>query len=141
MTTVIPTTTADGKVKYDTVFRGETIAEWVNKLHKYNCGENGWKFQPLLPGAFGFDNLAHSIDMVSLIPKKDLDIIAEAIHIGWMVNYVFWRDNKPYEWGKGYRKPASPLGDARRDACSVTLYSELPEEEKAKDKLLAKLFL
>jgi hypothetical protein len=63
--------------------------------------------------------------------------IARLVHEGWCINYVFWRDNKPFEENKNYDKPYQPLGDDRRNKCAQLKYNELDKDEQAKDIIIA----
>jgi hypothetical protein len=140
-------TTANGQYQYDAIFFEKTLDEWIQITHKHNSISNGWSYFPLKRGAFGYDNLAMSIGhILSLYPdminysKNDTDIIdalAEGVHKGWTVNYLYWRDHEPWKKNQNYIKPAQTLGDSRRNHCAETQYSDLPEEEKKKDMIIA----
>ena len=97
--------TADGLITYQQVLKGKTIDCWVQEVHCANCTENRWKYMPLKPGAFGYDNLAHSIVTAIECDNLDVNIMADAIHRGWIKNYTFWRDNKPYATNSRSKKP------------------------------------
>ncbi len=73
------------------------------------------------------------------IDSKSTEIeIADFIHQGWVINYNYWRDHKPWEKEVCRNKPAKPLNDERRNLCAETKFSDLPNDEKEKDLLLAK---
>ena len=133
------TTTANGNYNYSDVYNGKTLGEWVNLNHRENCRINGWASTQLRAGAFGFDNIATSLAYFFDAQKNESsydDIaLASAIHNGWIENYLYWRDNKPWlGTGKNiYFKAAKPIGDKQRDMCASTPFEHLPEEEKAKD--------
>ena len=141
------TVTANGKYKYDCVFMNISLDEWVQLVHKNNAKLNCWKYSPLKKGCFGYDNLAISIGHVfteypemkthSKEETDILDVLAEAIHVGWTENYLYWRDNKPWLNDKNYTKPAQSLGDSRRNLCAETDYNHLPEDERNKDIIIA----
>jgi hypothetical protein len=121
-------TTADGTVLY---------SKWdslVQKVHKKNSEFHKWKYFPLVPGAFGYDNLMHSVNEVMSTTDDASD--GEKVHRGWVKNYVFWRDNPPKD--TFYRMPYAPLGDERRNLCASTAYSDLPADEREKDDVIAK---
>jgi hypothetical protein len=130
------TNTANGKYSYDTIYYGKPLCEWVDLNHAENCRVNGWSHTSLLPGAFGFDNLACSlVHLFNEVTPNSTDVeLASAVHNGWAENYTFWRDTKPWLGpGKGvYFKASKPLGDVERDTLVVTPYSELPLDEQTK---------
>jgi hypothetical protein len=126
-------------VNYDSIVYNKTIDEWVNILHKYNCSVNNWKYTPLKRGCFGYDNLVYSIYMVhenNVNADTPLELIAEYIHDGWCKNYIYCEIISPVKLP--YIKPAKPLGDERRNTCASQKYSELDNEEKEKDLVLAR---
>lgn len=132
--------TANGEYRYDLRLGDQTLDQWVQGAHQHNCQQHGWDYRPLRPGAFGYDNLVISLGYALATKSRDRTILAEAIHRGWVVNYVYWRDHRPWE-REGYFKPFKPLADPRRDECAQTPFSDLPEEEKEKDLLLADFLL
>lgn len=123
--------TLDGKFLYHEIVKGKTFSEWVQDLHRYNCEKSGWNFSPLKPGSYGFDNL---VWVLAYCTKKN-DFSPQAVHHAWCRNYVYWRDN--FEHQTGYNKPFNPLGDKRRNDCSITPYVDLPSEEKKKDIIIS----
>ena len=143
--TDLPLSTANGLINYNDYVLGYTIDSWVQSAHKHNCMSNGWKVTPLHKGAFDYDNLACSINKVLQSTQTPLglsvDEAADLIHQGWIENYIYWRDTMPWKNSTTYRKPASPLGDARRNKCADTPYVNLPQDEKDKDILIAKFVL
>ena len=131
------TVTANGKYNYTDVYNGKTLGEWVNLNHRENCRVNGWASTQLRAGAFGFDNIACSLVYFFEQYKtlQDDTSLASAVHNGWIENYLYWRDNKPW-LGAGknvYFKAAKPIGDKQRDMCATTPFADLPQEEKDKD--------
>lgn len=136
--------TANGKYRYDTIYHGRSLDQWVQGCHKYNCEINNWKYQPLRKGAFGYDNL--TVSLVHLFEKLNnmgvevntLETLASEVHNGWCENYIYWRDN---EIKAPYRPPATKLGDERRNLCSVTSYIDLHDDEKGKDRIIVKYIL
>ena len=142
------TKTANGKYNYSDVYYNKSMDEWVALCHKDNCAKNGWKYTPLLPGAFGYDNIVVSlVYLFNQLKQIDVDniethyeILCDAVHRGWCENYQYWRDNSP--WNNGpYRKPAKLLGDAQRNASLTTEYKHLPKEEQYKDKVFVDCIL
>jgi hypothetical protein len=131
--------TANGKYQYDQMFHEKTLDEWVQTVHKHNSQINHWKLISLKKGAYGYDNLAMGIGnaFTNDIETKSTDEVAEIIHNGWVENYVFWRDNKPWKANKSYTKPSQWLGDARREFCAKTAFANLSFEEKNKDIIIA----
>lgn len=139
---------ANGKYNYDKIIFDMTIDEWVQKAHKFNCKENGWKYNPLKKGMFGYDNLVLSLmkplkkikKNKNLLSEDKIDKISKFIHKGWCENYIYWRDFEPYKTGD-YIKPSKKLNDNRRNNCAITKFKELPEDEKEKDRLFARFIL
>ena len=134
--------TANGEYEYDMEFFGRTLQDWVQCAHEHNCRSSGWRFVPLKPGMFGFDNLAVSIGHVfttaDISRLDDIEYVAAAVHDGWAKNYTYWRDMSPHKTRKEYMGPAKPLNDANRNMLALTPYAELPEEEKEKDRIIAR---
>lgn len=143
---IVATCTADGSYRYDRVVCGKPLSEWVNLVHRYMSDKSGWKYFPLSPGAFGYDNLVVSIaELLINISARDnefsrllictstVDYLAHHVHEGWVKNYTYWRDNSPFLADPSYKKPAKPLGDERRNMCASLKYDDLPQDEKDKD--------
>lgn len=132
------TVTANRKYRYNDEVFGRTLDTWAQEVHKYNAKMNGWKYFPLKPGAYGYDNNIVALMRVFKALEDDPDILADhdamcqLIHEGWIENYVYWRDNKPYDKDDKYRKPAKPLNDARRNALINKRHDELPQDEQEK---------
>lgn len=137
------TETADGTIKYYTVLYGVSISDWVQNVYRTQSIEYGWIYYPLAEGSFEFDNLVHSITALlsrtrfdsfdSLTFDQTRDMLADLVHQGWVKNYIYWRDNEPWVSNRLYRAPHNSLGDARRNKCALTSYSELNADEKDKD--------
>lgn len=156
MENIVAIETANRKYKYNQLFFQNTLNDIIQEAHKFNCEKNKWDFKPLIPGAFGYDNLAICLGNSFTKILQDLDTntnanynqninnnltlgeeIAELVHKSWIENYTYWRDNKPWETNNTYRPPYSPIGDERRNKLAETPYSELPQEEKDKDLIIA----
>jgi hypothetical protein len=140
--------TANGEYSYDMEFFGRTLQDWVQGAHEHNCRQLSWRVTPLKPGMFGFDNLAVSlghifttVDVFMMLETGDIEYVSSAIHDGWAKNYSFWRDMAPHKSCKEYMGPAKPLGDARRNSLALMPYHELPEDEKEKDRIIARYVL
>ena len=139
--------TACLNISYDFSIKDNPLKEWVNLLHKHNCKCNNWEKYNLKEKSFGFDNLALCVymyftkikDKINFL-KLDVEDIATTVHYVWTLNYLWWRDNKPFE-NSEYIKPYNPLGDERRDTLAITTYTELPEDEKEKDRIIARWLL
>ena len=134
------TVTANGKHSYDTKYEGKSLTEWVNLNHKENCRINGWSDSKLRAGAFGFDNIATSLVYffkVYATGTTDDHSLCVAIHDGWVENYTYWRDTKPW-LGAGknmYFKSVKPIGDEQRNMCAANHFDDLPPDEQAKDQV------
>ena len=120
------------------------LSNIVQDLHKYNSKENKWFYSSLKEGAFGFDNLAISIIYTlekvktqEKLKKISIEKISDYVHRAWIKNYIYWRDNEPWINGK-YIKPAKPLNDKNRNKLAETDYEELPDDEKEKDRIIAR---
>ena len=144
----VASSTANQLYAYDLEIAGHMLDFWVQLVHKEFSKASGWGCTPLKPGSFGYDNFAcsigHCFDQVFDSDQKDsvtVEMAADWVHKGWILNYVFWRDHQPYKKNKLYTKPAKPLGDARRDMCASTPYKELPKDEQEKDELIASILL
>ena len=145
------TNTAYEGISYDLPIKDKTIGECAQLIHKYNCEQSGWKYTPLKLGAYGFDNLVvclHYVISNSLALEKnkrlsdeDLEEISDLIHEGWIRNYLYWTHNKPFEHNSNYIKPYALLGDDVRNMCAKTLYKDLPEDQKQKDRVIAKIII
>lgn len=141
--------TANGSICYLSHIFGKYMDEWVQEAHKYNCEKNGWKYMLLIPGTFGYDNLVLSLYHVfsnnnhdkKTIHKKSLEELSSLVHEGWKINYIYWRDHTPFVNNPQYKPPFKPLGDNQRNLCATLSYEELPEEEKEKDRIIARFIL
>jgi hypothetical protein len=137
--------TANKMFNYEQEFHGFTIDTLVQNAHKYNCVANKWTHIQLKKGSFGYDNLAVSIGYTlqnfifnKLSNDKIIDILAELIHQGWCINYIYWRDNEPQiDKTFKYISPYNKLGDTRRNTCAITNFNDLDKEEKDKDYIIA----
>jgi hypothetical protein len=69
--------------------------------------------------------------------NKDIEKLADYVHRAWIKNYVYWRDNEPWK-SDDYIKSAKPLNDKNRNKLAETDYDDLPEEEKEKDRIIAR---
>ncbi len=135
----IATVTANGKYNYNEQFGDKTLTEWADICHKELSRVSKWKYIPLKAGSFGFDNMIISIGyLFENFEKNELEHLAELIHKGWTINYIYWRDNKPKA---PYLSPAKPLGDKRRNDCAIIPYKNLPEDEKEKDRVIARTLM
>lgn len=143
----VATTTANGLYTYSMILGGKSLHQWVEVTHQAFTKEYGWKNTLLKPGSFGYDNLvcsvAHCYDKILeqiVIGNVETKHAAEWVHDGWVMNYTYWRDNKPWE-NQAYSKPSSPLGDVRRDELANTAYLDLPLDEQRKDLIVAECIL
>ena len=156
-----PLKSANYDYNYSDKFYYLTLDEWCQEAHKILAKASKWYYQPLKPGGFGYDNmivsLGHMFDEYNKINEENFDKLnqgevieditveqlARLIHEGWTKNYLYWRDQKP--WLKGhpgnYKRPSKALGDERRNKCAETDYSDLSQDEKDKDMIIAKYIL
>jgi rubredoxin len=133
-------------ISYNLPIKDKTLNDCVQLIHKYNCEQCGWNFIPLKPGAFGYDNLvvsfhhvfSNSLALDKKLSDEDLEYVSDLVHEGWCKNYLYWTDNEPYIYNTNYIKPYNPLGDDIRNMCARTLYKDLPEDQKQKDRIIAK---
>lgn len=138
--------TANKQYQYDDIIRGKSLHDWATKVNSRLCTLKNWPVSPLRKGSFGYDTTIMSVgnafretDTMEIIRKSDL---AQKIHQGWVANYVYWRDNRPYEKENGlYIKPSTPLGDVHRDLCVLQSYSEISVEVREKAELIAGILL
>ncbi len=134
------TTTANKQYSFDMKLLSNTLSTLVNECHKYYSNEMKWSNTTIYPGQFGYDAMAVSLAYAINEMKQDTSEtdIAKLVHDGWCINYVYWRDNKPYDTDKNYKKPFNALGDERRDLCAKQSFDELNKEEQNKDIIIAK---
>ena len=111
---------------YDRIFFGRSVDAWVQELHRNNCLKYNWDYKPLIPGMFGYDNLAVCIYYFCKTPTNS----PELIHRAWVDNYLFWHDNA---LDSRYKRPYKPLGDDIRNKLAKTPYEQLDKEEQEKD--------
>src|SRR5436190_1341988 len=125
-------TTANGQYSYEQYFGTYKLSELIQSCHKVLMEASGWKLTILQPGQFGYDNLAVSIShaLTNRTDRMTTEQIAELIHEGWAINYVYWRDHEPYLTNPLYKKPFNPLGDERRNKCADSAYADLDAEEQ-----------
>ncbi len=131
--------TANGVFKYDHPFNTIPLKDWVQSVNNHMSCVYNWKVIPLQPGAFGFDNMCMSIGRLFQNLTFDVEEASDIVHKAWIENYTFWIANEP--WHNGYRKPKKPIGDERRNRCATTQYSALPDEEKDKDRIIARYII
>ncbi len=101
----------------------------VQQAHRYNCYINGWSPAriKIQYGTYSWDYLALCIDdYIKLENKTELNIekVAESIHKSWARNYIYWRDNKPYNTNRIYIKPKKQLDDEKRNQCAQLSYEQ-----------------
>jgi hypothetical protein len=131
-------TTANGMYSYDTLFYSKKLSEWVDISHRYMTRAEGWQYRPLHPETYGYDN--HAMSIATMLTEgtqpeiKNIEKLSSAVHDGWTLNYCWWRDNKP-------QRAHKPLGDDERNKLAATPYSELPEREKEKDRMVVRAIL
>lgn len=136
------TKSANTKYEYNKEYFGKSLNEWAIIAHTELSKASGWAVYPLKPGSFGYDNMIVSIGhMFNNMTSKNITHLAELIHDGWAINYIYWRDNKPGKKTKTpnvYSAPSKALGDERRNMLAITKYSDIPSDEKNKDIIVAK---
>lgn len=120
-----------------------TLHQAVESLHKFQCNDEGWECYPLKPGSWSYDNLAHLIYVLnewclqewSKKPHKNFtsEMLQKMVFIAWKDNYIYWRDDKPYEKDKQYSMPKKVPFNPERDARALMKYEDLPEKYKDKN--------
>lgn len=135
--------TADGSYKYSHDFYGHKLSDLAQEAHKHLSKSSGWFYRALVPGQFGYDNMIMSVAVaIDETPENPTQQdLAALVHEGWCRNYNYWRDRKPWDLQKGYKKPSKPLGDKRRDSCAKTKFSKLDPEEQEKDLVIARYLM
>jgi len=131
-------TTADGKYNL--------AQKFFNELPLYKlaqtCNELTCKNPIILTfNSYGMDVIASSIGY-ALINIVDLSLasieeISTMIHKGWIENYIYWRDNKPWI-SRNFSKPHDALGDERRESFVTLSFNELDKTRQARNLLWAK---
>lgn len=129
--------------RYDVVIFGKKIIDIANGAHHALSIASGWDYKPLQPGSFGIDNMVCSCYEALKVLKNGngniiIETVADAVHRGWVINYLFWRDN---EVVAPYKKPYNKLGDERRDQCAQLAYKDLNDDEKHKDIIIAQFLM
>lgn len=134
----LPLISANGKYEYSSIYYGKSLSQHALALDAKMIDHYKWDRGLLAPCSYGFENLVNSIGSIFEKCNKDssLDTMAEQCHLGWVDNYLYWRDHQPYLTGT-YVKPYNPLNDERRDKCASTNYADLDEKEKEKDLFIA----
>ncbi len=141
------TITANNIYKYDTIYFNKSLDEWIQEVHINNLKYYGWKNIPLKRGCFGYDNIAISLNLLFdqiLNDKTILDnklLCAHYIHLGWTMNYIYWRDYKPWLTNNNYIKPSKSLNDSRRNNCAKLSFNDLDDEEKEKDLIIVEYLI
>lgn len=140
--------TANGKYLFDKNFFGKELKVWVQESHRELSKASGWFYRALVPGQFGFDNMAMSVGLTleklesGSLTEITEEVLADLIHQGWSINYLYWRNNKPWNTTNSpYKKPSKTLNDKRRNECASTNYVDLPDDEKEKDLILARYLI
>jgi len=135
--------TANGLFSYDQLYLNKTLNEHTNIVHKLISKKCGWGSGKLVKGMFGYDNFIMSIGYVfKYCPDKlNKESICEFAHEGWAMNYIFWRDNKPWLTNSFYKKPGKCPGDARRNLLAATKHKDLPDDEKIPNIIIAEYIL
>jgi len=113
-------------VGFDTKYK---LDKKIQELHKYNSERNRWEYFPLKRGSFGYDNLAVSIVYIlnkikskENLENKSIEKIADYVHRAWSKNY----------------KSAKKLDDKNRNFLAETKYEDLHENEKEKNRIIAR---
>lgn len=136
--------TANGEFYYYDVVNNKTLDEWVQEIHKHMSTVSGWEYRPLKQHSYGYENILMSLvyasNYMNSTKSRDVNEIANEIHLGWCANYKYWRDNEPAKDGI-HIKPFTPLGDERRNMCANTHFNNLPDDEKHKDIMIAEYIL
>lgn len=135
--------TANKLFKYDQIYLNKTLDQYANEIYNIMSSKHGWNSKKFLIGMYGYDALIMSIGYAFKYCPDKLNIycLAEFIHQGWSVNYIYWRDNNPWLKSKLYKKPHNDLGDYRRNKLALTKFDDLPIKEKKSNIIIAKYIL
>lgn len=130
--------TANGVFKYDHPFNTVPLHYWVQAVNNQMSYIYYWE-NNLKSGTFGFDNMCMSIGRLFQNFTFDIEEASSIVHNAWIENYTFWVSNKP--WNNGYEKPLKSIRSKRRERYAITQYVDLPEDEKDKDRVIAKYII
>lgn len=123
------TQTANGQYDY------APLQAYITQAHQTLSQKSGWTYQALRPGTFSYDSMAVAIGYMleHYQPNKPIDYYANLVHVGWSINYVYWRDYHPeVKYPELYTGPFNPLGDEKRNTLAKTAFENLPFEEQLK---------
>lgn len=118
-----PTLTANSMFSYEQDFHGLSLDEWVKNSHRQLSNQFKIEYVPLEKGSYMYDNLAVRIGYAFTTKSEDdtAENVAEYIHDGWCMNYVYWRDHSSQE-------NVSTIDDQK----AITAFADLDQEEKEK---------
>ena len=135
--------TANGLFNYDQKYANKTLDEHLNIVYRIVSKKCGWGNGKLGAGTFGYDNFIMSIGYVfKYCPDKlNKESICEFAHQGWALNYIYWRDNKPWLTNNFYKRPGKNLGDERRNKLALMEHKDLPADEKLSNVMIADYIL
>jgi len=127
-----PSITANGLYRYNELYYGQTLCDIAEKTHEHLSNQCGWFYRKLVPGQFGYDNMIVSIGHLldNYNENLSIDEMASLIHIGWIINYKYWRDNEPYIYNDHYKKSAKKLNDNKRNICAESTFNDLGLDDK-----------
>jgi uracil-DNA glycosylase len=124
-----PDCTANGVFKYDHPFNTVPLNNWVHIVYGLKVPK---------PGTFGYDNICMAVGRLFQNLTFDVEVGSDIVHEACKENYNYWIINKP--WNRGYKKSRT-LRDERLKKYSVTNYFNLSEDEKDKDRVIARCII
>ena len=133
------TKTASGLYSFDTIYFNLSLSEWITNVHR-RMVKIGWANVKIFPGKYGYDTysytlvsifetiMSHKNDIFLYIGKVLLyDIYVEAVHKAWTENYIYWKNNTPYE-SLNYKKPSKPIDNSYNDNFATSYHTNLPDD-------------
>lgn len=141
-----PPCTADGCYDYDTLIcptngkRAKHLIELAGDMNSHIEKLNGWsgykQWPPITrlgPGRWGTDINVYRITSALATTTKEspVDDIAEAVHNGWALCFLYWYENKPWKGENSqYTKPGKNLLKRDKLPRSKLAFNQLDDYQK-----------
>jgi hypothetical protein len=154
MTNDEPTKSANGMFLYEDLYCYISLDEWAKMCHRNLSKKMGWAYYSLKKGAYGYDNfivsIGHMFEQYNKYNDENIDnfkarpanvnMMAKWIHEGWVINYLYWCNNKPWleDHGGNYRAPAKLVDFEKRDAFAKSKFFDKENVEKEKELIIAR---